>query len=219
MSVAARAKREGASSVGTVAADVLPREFYCRDTVAVARDLLGTLLVRRSRQGTTSGWIVEVEAYLPEGDSACHASRGRTPSNRAMFGPPGRAYVYPIHSRYCLNTVTMQRGWASAVLIRAVEPVHGMELMRRRRRREASRELARGPAKLCEAFAVDRRLDHWDLTRGTRLWISPWPGGPRPAGDIAESARIGVTSAQDLPLRYFLKGNLFVSGSRRTGSV
>ncbi|MHB9075989.1 MAG: DNA-3-methyladenine glycosylase [Pirellulaceae bacterium] len=194
---------------------MLPREFYGRDTVQVARDLLGTLLVRHSRQGTTSGRIVEVEAYLHEYDSACHATRGCTPSNRAMFGPPGRAYVYPIHSRYCLNAVTLQRSYASAVLVRALEPVEGIELMRRRRRRESVSELARGPAKLCEAFAIDRRLDHWDLTRGKRLWISPWPGGPRPGEHIAESPRIGVTSAQDLPLRYFFQGNPFVSGPRR----
>ncbi|MHB8866403.1 MAG: DNA-3-methyladenine glycosylase [Pirellulaceae bacterium] len=197
------------------AASVLPRGFYCRDTVQVARDLLGTLLVRRSRQGTTSGRIVEVEAYLHQHDSACHATRGCTPSNHALFGPPGRAYVYPIHSRYCLNAVTMQRNFASGVLIRAVEPVEGIELMRRRRKREAICELARGPAKLCEAFAVDRRLNHWDLTRGERLWVSPWPGEPRPEELIVESTRIGVTSAHDLPLRYFFHGNLFVSGLRR----
>ena len=149
----------------------LPREFYDRDTVQVARELLGMTLVRQSRAGLTVGRIVEVEAYLAESDAACHAMRGCTPSNRAMFGPPGRAYVYPIHSRYCLNAVTMPRGVATAVLIRAVEPLVGHALMRRRRGTSDDRQLANGPAKLCEAFDVDRRLDHWDLTSGRRLWI------------------------------------------------
>ncbi|NLX56648.1 MAG: DNA-3-methyladenine glycosylase [Planctomycetaceae bacterium] len=200
---------------------VLPPAFYDRDTLRVARDLLGTLLVRQSREGLTSGRIVEVEAYLHENDPACHAARGCTRSNRAMFGPPGRAYVYPIHSRYCLNAVTRERGTASAVLIRAVEPLDGIELMRRRRQRQTQRqltlrELVRGPARLCEAFAVDRRLDHWDLTRGQRLWI----GREATAGwrdeEIGQSGRIGVTAAADLPLRFFVISSPYVSGSRRS---
>ncbi len=193
---------------------VLPREFYCRDTMAVARDMLGKRLVRRSRGGLAVGRIVEVEAYLPENDSACHAARGRTRSNEAMFGPPGRAYVYPIHSRYCFNAVTQRRGIASAILIRAVEPLAGLELMQTRRGGVATLDLARGPARLCQAFAIDRRLDHWDLTRGRRLWIddeAPQAGPP----EIGRSVRIGVTSAHDLPLRFFLVGNPHVSGPRK----
>jgi DNA-3-methyladenine glycosylase len=193
---------------------VLPTEFYCRDTARVAHDLLGKLLVRCSREGVTSGRIVEVEAYLPEGDPASHAARGCTRSNRAMFGPPGRAYVYPIHSRHCLNAVTRERGVACAVLIRAVEPVDGIALMQRRRNRESLLEVARGPARLCEAFAVDRRLDHWDLTRGKRLWICEASGAGLCDDEIGQSVRIGVTSAHHLPLRYFVQGNPYVSGSR-----
>jgi DNA-3-methyladenine glycosylase len=193
---------------------VLPAEFYCRDTERVAHDLLGKLLVRCSREGVTSGSIVEVEAYLHEDDPACHAARGCTPSNRALFGPPGRAYVYPIHSRYCLNAVTRERGVACAVLIRAVEPLDGVALMQRRRNRESLFELARGPARLCEAFAVDRRLDHWDLTRGKRLWICEASGAGLCDQEISQSVRIGVTSAHHLPLRYFVTGSPYVSGSR-----
>jgi DNA-3-methyladenine glycosylase len=193
---------------------ILPRQFYCRDTVLVARDLLGKILVRRSRHGMTAGRIVEVEAYLPRDDPACHAARGRTRSNRAMFGPPGHAYVYPIHSRYCLNAVTLEPGVASAVLIRAVEPLHGIALMRERRRCLQVRDVARGPARLCEAFAVDRRLDQWDLTCGQRLWIGDDPAErPRPE-DIGQSVRIGVTAAHDLPLRFFCRHSPFVSGPR-----
>jgi len=197
---------------------VLSREFYDRDTIQVARDLLEMILVRQSRDGLTVGRIVEVEAYLAEADAACHATRGCTPSNRAMFGPPGRAYVYPIHSRYCLNAVTMPRGVATAVLIRAVEPLVGHALMRRRRGTSDDRQLANGPAKLCEAFDVDRRLDHWDLTGGRRLWIGEPTAHDLHAHDVQASARIGVTSAHDLPLRFFLRGNPFVSGPRRPTS-
>ena len=134
-----------------------------------------------------------------------------------MFGPPGRAYVYPIHSRYCLNAVTMPRGVATAVLLRAVEPLWGHALMRRRRKVTDDRELANGPAKLCEAFDVDRRLDHWNLTSGQRLWIGE-PARPSVcAENIQTSVRIGVTAAHDLPLRFFVRGNPFVSGPRQPG--
>jgi DNA-3-methyladenine glycosylase len=213
--VAAKHTQPGGRSRPFIPDNVLPPEFYRRETAHVARDLLGKLLVRHSRRGTTSGRIVEVEAYLHENDPACHASRGCTPSNRAMFGPPGRAYVYPIHSRYCLNAVTMQRGMACAVLIRAVEPLAGVELMRQRRQRESLLELARGPARLCEAFAVDRRLDHWDLTRGSRLWIGQGPDAELSDEEIGQSARIGVTAAHHLPLRFFVRHSPYVSGSRR----
>jgi DNA-3-methyladenine glycosylase len=192
----------------------LPRSFYCRDPVIVARDLLGMRLVRRTRAGVTSGRIVEVEAYLAEHDSACHASRGATRGNRAMFGPPGRAYVYPIHSRHCFNAVTQAPGIPSAVLIRALEPLDGLWLMRRRRGRQKPLELARGPARLCEALAIDRRLDRWDLTRGCRLWIEANAADLAPGPRIGQSPRIGVTSAHELPLRFFLKDNPFVSGAR-----
>jgi DNA-3-methyladenine glycosylase len=192
----------------------LPREFYDRDVVAVARDLLGHILVRVARNGLAVGRIVEVEAYLAQGDPACHAARGRTRKNAAMFGPPGRAYVYSIHSRWCLNVVTEPAGIASAVLIRAVEPLAGIPLMTRRRMRRHGRpvevrDLARGPARLCEALAVERGLDGWDLTRGTRLWITPGP--PVEAASVSTSRRIGVTSGHDLPLRFYVLDSPFVS--------
>lgn len=193
---------------------VLTRAFYDRETTVVARELLGTRLVRRTRAGTTAGRIVEVEAYLEESDAACHATRGRTRGNAAMFGPPGRAYVYPIHSRYCFNAVTRARGQAAAVLIRAVEPTAGIPLMQQRRGCEMILDLARGPARLCQAFAIDRRLDHWDLTSGTRLWIEEDVMAKSDL-PVRTSVRIGVTAAHDMPLRYFLVGNPFVSGPRK----
>jgi DNA-3-methyladenine glycosylase len=192
----------------------LPRAFYWRDPVAVARALLGKLLVREHRRGVTAGRIVESEAYLSREDSACHAARGMTPRNTVMFGPPGHAYVYSIHSRYCLNVVSDPEGVASAVLIRAVEPLLGVELMQRRRGTEKTRDLARGPARLCEAFGIDRGLNGRDLTAPRQLWIAD-DGELLSPEQILVTPRIGVTSAHDLPLRFVIEGNPFVSGPRR----
>lgn len=194
---------------------LLTRKFYNRDPTQVARELLGKLLVRQGQDGFCSGRIVETEAYLSQCDPACHGTRGRTRKNATMFGPPGFLYVYSIHSRYCMNVVTEQEGVPSAVLLRAVEPVDGIELMRRRRGWDDLRELARGPARLCEAFDVDRRLDGWDLTRGEQIWISGDSSVPVSEATIAITPRIGVTSAHQLELRYFVAGNSFVSGRKR----
>jgi DNA-3-methyladenine glycosylase len=195
----------------------LSREFYDRDTVAVARDLLGLRLVCRTPEGLTAGRIVEVEAYLPHDDPANHAFRGRTRKNASMFGPPGHAYVYAIHSRWCLNLVTEPAGVPSAVLIRAIEPTDGLNLMRTRRaQRNGSKlrdvDLARGPARLCEAFGIDRALDGWDLTAGTRLWVCLAVADDRVAPEsIVTAPRVGVTSGADLRLRYFIADSPFVS--------
>lgn len=193
--------------------DVLPRSFFERDVVLVARELLGQLLVRRSRQGVCVGRIVETEAYLAAGDSACHSFRGKTKKNATMFGRPGLVYVYPIHARYCMNVVTEATGRASAVLIRAVQPLAGIAMMQRRRGVEKRTDLCRGPARLCEALDVDRRFDGWDFTRGKRLWLAS-DSSPLAAQEIACSTRIGVTSAEDAELRFFVAGNHFVSGRR-----
>jgi DNA-3-methyladenine glycosylase len=171
-------------------------------------------LIRRSRAGICAGRIVETEAYLAEDDPACHAYRGKNRKNATMFGPAGRLYVYCIHARYCLNAVTEQQDVGSAVLIRAVEPTLGIELMRHRRQRQALRDLSRGPARLCEAFDVDRQFDGWNLLRGTRIWIADADRVRYGKDEIGVSTRIGVTSAHDRELRFFVRGNLFVSGSK-----
>lgn len=193
----------------------LPRDFYARDVRLVARELLNKLLICEVG-GLCVGRIVETEAYLPQGDSACHGARGKTPRNTVMFGPPGYAYVYAIHSRWCLNTVTEPEGVACAVLIRAVEPLDGLDLMRSRRSQDDVRLLTRGPGRLCQAFAVDRGLNGHDLTLARRLWIAddetPPPEGP----ELATTRRIGVTSAERLLLRYCCAGNRFVSGPRHS---
>lgn len=197
---------------------ILTRDFYERDPVVVARDLIGKHLVRRSLQGGCSGIIVETEAYLATSDSASHSFRGMTRKNRTMFGRAGLLYVYSIHSRYCLNAVTETKGVASAVLIRAVIPQTGIELMQQRRSTEDRTpkplDLTRGPARLCEAFDVDQQLDGWDLTRGSRIWVEEASSKDGRDWEIAASPRIGVTSAHDLELRFFVRGCAFVSGRK-----
>jgi len=187
----------------------LDYSFYERDPETVARELLGMHLIRKARQGLTSGRIVEVEAYMAHNDPACHASRGKTRRNATMFGPPGRAYVYSIHARFCLNAVTEAKGVPSAVLIRAIEPLSGIPLMDKRRGITGERNLPRGPARLCEAFGIDRALDGWNLTTGKRLWIAS-AEKPDPSL-IATSPRVGISSAKDLRLRFFLQNSPFLS--------
>ncbi|MEY4178348.1 MAG: hypothetical protein RLY70_1922 [Planctomycetota bacterium] len=186
--------------------------FYDRDPATVARELLGAYLIRVTREGRQRGRIVETEAYLSRNDAACHAARGRTRKNASMFAGPGTAYVYAIHSRWCFNVVTEPRGTPSAVLIRAIEPLEGIAVMETRRGLTRTLDLACGPARCCEALAIDRRLDGWNLCRGQRLWIS---AGDRPSEPQLCSPRIGVTSAADLPLRFLLGGCPYVSGPGR----
>ena len=195
----------------------LPESFYNRDVTEVAHDLIGKLLCRRSRAGLTVGRIVETEAYLSEGDSAAHSFKGINRKNASMFGPPGRAYVYTIHARQCFNVVTEAKGVGSAVLIRAVEPLQGTTLMQQRRNMTATnRNLCRGPARLCEAFDIGRNFDGYDLTKGERLWIEQ---EVCPAPQITTTVRIGVTSAEDLPLRFIAKESDWLSGSRKLNTL
>ncbi|HID21516.1 MAG TPA: DNA-3-methyladenine glycosylase [Planctomycetaceae bacterium] len=191
----------------------LERQFYERDPITVGKNLLGALLVRDVGSEILLGRIVETEAYLAAGDTANHAHRGRTQRNRSMFGPAGHAYVYAIHNCCCLNVVTERAGVPSAVLIRAVEPVGGIEHMRARRGGVPDLQIARGPGRLCQAFDIDRRLDGWDLTDGCRLWIS---AGTRPAESrIVHARRVGVTSAGNLELRFYVAGSPWVSRAAR----
>ena len=182
----------------------LPRSFYARDTVRVARELLGKIV----RHGETSGRIVETEAYLGEGDLAAHSARGVTPRTRVIFGPPGHAYVYLSYGMHCcLNLIAEPEGSAGGVLIRALEPLDGIETMRRRRGMSDVASLASGPGKLTEALGITLRENGADVTRGP---IVVCDGGARGV-EIGVSARIGITKSADLPLRFFVKGSEFIS--------
>lgn len=197
----------------------LARAFYERPPATVACALVGKYVIRLTADGAlTTGRIVETEAYLASDDPASHSHRGQTKRNASMFGPPGHAYVYTIHTRWCLNAVTQSAGVGSAVLIRAVEPLLGIEHMQQRRGVEKLRDLARGPGRLCGALAIDRAQDGWDLTRGEQLWIAEPPDAASANGRVAAGPRIGISSAQELPLRFFLADCPFVSGTRAQNS-
>jgi DNA-3-methyladenine glycosylase len=189
----------------------LPRSFYERSTIVVAKQLLGKYLVRQHPKGNTVGRIVETEAYVGPQDLACHAAKGRTARTEVMFGPPGHAYVYFIYGFYnMLNLVTEAKDYPAAVLIRAVEPVQGIELMQNRRRSSALRSLASGPGKLCQAFGIDRSLNGADLCGGV-LFVQD-SGDPVPK--FLAKPRIGVDYAgkwKDKPYRFLVRGNEFVS--------
>ena len=186
----------------------LPGSFYARDTGLVARELLGRILVRQSSEGTTSGMIVETEAYL-QGDPSCHAYRGMTPRNRAMFGPPGRAYIYFTYGmHHCFNVVTSSEGVGEAVLIRALEPLEGIDLMRRRRGRERLAELCSGPARLVRAMGIEPALYGHDLSREPLYIVS---GSVVGREEVVVTTRVGIREGAELPLRFYIKGNGFVS--------
>lgn len=207
----------------------LERAFYERDTVAVARDLLDAVLVRVLPEGEVlAGRISETEAYT-ETDPSSHSFGGQRMRNAPMFGPPGRAYVYFIYGAYfCLNAVTGAEGVGEAVLVRALEPLTGMELMAARRgltqtespaRNASAAEQARlrrlqalcgGPGRLCQALGLDRTFNEMDLTLGSPLWIA----APRQSVDpetILATPRIGISRAQDYLWRFTLRGDPFTS--------
>ena len=154
----------------------LPREFYARPTLDVAQDLIGKVLVHASAAGVTAGAIVEVEAYIGEGDAACHAATGFTGRNAPLYGPPGQAYVYLNYGiHYLVNAVTEPEGAPAAVLLRAVEPIRGRDVMQERRASTAhgSHDLCRGPGNLTRAFGISLRHNRCDLT-SDRLFIADW---------------------------------------------
>ena len=189
----------------------LPAEFYARETELVAREMLGAILECHSPDGVTSGRIVETEAYLGEHDPACHAAVGRTARTSPLYGPPGTAYVYFIYGmHWCVNAVTREHGLPSAVLIRALEPLEGLELMRRRRpgaRRDE--ELTSGPARLCSALGITGVHNGMPLQRPPLLVR---PGSPVPDAAVELTPRIGITKAADWPLRWVVEGSAYVSG-------
>jgi DNA-3-methyladenine glycosylase len=194
----------------------LPRSFYDRDTLAVARELLGCRLVHDTPRGRAVGRIVEVEAYHGEEDPACHAAAGLTARTAPLYGRPGFGYVYLIYGMYhCFNVVTRGRGHPSAVLVRALEPIEGLELMRERRasrrgveRPIPDRELASGPGKLCDALGVSLAQNRADLVRSP---LRVEPGHAVEA--VVWTPRVGLTVGTDRFWRCFVKGSPHVSKS------
>jgi len=186
---------------------ILTRSFYNRDAVTVAQELLGKILVHRR----VAGMIVETEAYLGGDDLAAHSARGITDRTRVIFGPPGHAYVYFIYGMHeCLNLVAEPEGSPGCVLIRAAEPVAGIEIMKTRRPKARSMEkLASGPGNLTRAFAITRAQNGADVTRGP-LVVRKWSREPK--FEIQVTPRIGIRHCADWPLRFVIAGNKAVSG-------
>jgi len=195
---------------------ILQRPFYQRDTIAVAKNLLGKILVHESSQGMTSGRIIETEAYKGPEDEAAHSSGGRrTPRNEVMFGEKGHAYVYFIYGMYyCFNVTTGNvLGKPEAVLLRGLQPVAGKEIMAKRRgiKQAEVNNLTNGPSKLCMAMGISRSQNKTDLT-SPPLYIKDAP--PIPPHDIVETKRVGVDYAgewKNNPWRFYIKGNSYVS--------
>lgn len=186
----------------------LPRNFYERDAAQVARELLGKVLIHRSPEGMTSGRIVETEAYFGRGDPASRASRKRTKLNELMWWRGGLAFIYMVHARWMFNVTAEREGVPGAVLIRALEPLKGIELMKRRRGVDDERNLTSGPGRLTKAMGITYEHHKLDLTRSRLLTIVE--GSPEKF-EIRRSHRIGVSADLKQKFRFYIQGNPHVS--------
>ncbi len=219
----------GARRIRPAPGRILPVAFYRRDTLVVARDLLGCILARREVDGSwTGGRIVETEAYRGEDDPACHAAAGLTPRTEVLYGAPGRAYVYFTYGmHHLLNVVTERRGFPAAVLIRALNPLAGTERMASRRGRSTPRELTGGPSRLCQALGIDLALNRASF-RGPLLTLR---SDGRAVERVREGPRVGIRRGTDRPWRFWIDGDPCVSrplppvvgvsppGPRRVGTL
>jgi DNA-3-methyladenine glycosylase len=183
---------------------IITREFYQREPSLVAQELLGKYLVRKIDENLLIGKIIETEAYLGKNDPAAHGFKGQTQRNTVLFGEAGMAYIYSIHRYHCFNIVTETIGIPSGVLVRAIEPIEGMEMMKQLRGVEMGKGFANGPGKVCQAFDITRKLNGVDVTLSqSALFISE--GEKVPFDLIEKSKRIGISKAIDLLLRYCIK--------------
>ena len=190
----------------------LTRTFYLQPTVNVARNLLGKIIVRKIDKQMLTGKIVETEAYVGESDPGCHASHGKTPRTKVMYMKGGHAYVYFIYGMYfCFNVVTEAEGFPAAVLIRAVEPLAGIEIMQHMRKTIALHNLTNGPGKFCQAFAINKTLNTVDLLGSVLYIVSPEDSLPF---TIDSTSRIGLSNGDDKQWRFYIKNNPFVSKSK-----
>jgi DNA-3-methyladenine glycosylase len=201
----------------------MPREFFARPSVPVAPDLLGCVLEHQTEAGLVAVELTEVEAYAGASDPASHAYRGKTARNAVMFGPPGHAYVYFTYGMYfCVNLVCLGNGSASAVLLRAGRIIEGEELARTRRTRGTTkipfRDLARGPARLCQALDIDRSLDGTDVCVPDSPLRMRWPDASATARSvdrkILSGPRVGISAAAEVPWRFWIEGEPTVSAYR-----
>ena len=189
----------------------IKREFYNRDTIKVAKDILGKVIVRKTKQGNMAGRIVEVEAYkFGEHDKASHASKGCTLSNQVMFGENGFAYVYFTYGMYfMLNVVAKKKiDHAGAVLIRGVEPIDGIKHMIRNRKGKDDINLTNGPGKLSQALQINKKLNNYDLTKKGKLFIVD---SEKRTEKVLSSGRIGISMDVEKECRFYLDGNAYVS--------
>jgi DNA-3-methyladenine glycosylase len=190
----------------------LERDFFARPTLEVARDLLGQIIVSVTWEGRTAGRIVETEAYLGSDDPASHAARLKQGRVEAMWGEPGIAYVYRSYGVHVmLNVVAKPEGQTGAILIRALEPLEGIELMRLRRGTDRLTLLCSGPGRLCQALGIGLDMHGTDLVTSDRLWIA----AGETAEDVSFSDRIGISRGQEHPWRFWITGNPHNSAHRR----
>lgn len=184
----------------------LPKKFYERDASQVAKDLLGCIIVKKDEKEILKGKIVETEAYYGLSDPASRAGKGKMAD--IMWEDAGRAFIYMVHGNWLFNITTMPKGIASGILIRAVEPLEGIEIMKERRRKSDEKNLTNGPGKFTKAFGIDKRYN------GIKIYGSNAPlfiEKGKMDGEIVESYRIGVKEDLPIPLRFYIKGNKFVS--------
>lgn len=186
----------------------LKQNFYKRDTLTVAKELLGKIIVKFEKEKILTGIIVETEAYTGNNDPASHSYPGITERNRVMFEEGGKIYVYFVYgNHFCFNIVTESKGFGSAVLIRAIEPVEGIDIMKKRRpKAKVIYELTNGPGKFCSAFGINRKYNGYDLTSGSIILTNG-----KTDADIIISPRIGIEKGNNLLYRFFIRDNKFVS--------
>lgn len=191
-----------------ISSKIIPRSYYARDTVEVAHDLIGALLVREWKGNMLVGMIVETEAYRSD-EPSCHAYRGCTARTKALFGDPGHAYIYFTYgNHYCLNIVAHDAKHAGGVLIRALQPLQGIEVMQQTRNISSIHSLTNGPGKLAQALHITKTLYGHDVTKKSELYVCQ---GPTQEKDVIATKRIGISQAQDLEWRFCLKGSPYLS--------
>ena len=184
------------------------KHFFSRDTITTARDLLGCMLIHKSPEGLAGGYIVETEAYLGQEDPACHSYKGKTKRNEVMFLGAGLVYVYLIYGMYyCLNFTSNSGDKPEAVLIRALEPVTGIETMEKNRNKAKLKELCSGPGKLAQALGIDMGINGTEV--GDKITV--YERTNELENNIIATTRVGISQAADLPLRFYIKDNQFIS--------